>query len=74
MYRLIGIIKVSRVSIFQTKNFYLGKFLEGLAMEVVGLFDGDLVYFTNIWYILWLFGIFFPFWYVVPRKIWQPWV
>jgi membrane protease YdiL (CAAX protease family) len=26
-----------------------------------------------IWYILWLFGLFFPFWYVVPRKIWQPW-
>jgi hypothetical protein len=26
-----------------------------------------------IWYILRLFGIFFPFWYVVPRKIWQPW-
>jgi hypothetical protein len=22
--------------------------------------------------ILWLFGIFFPFWYVVQRKIWQP--
>jgi hypothetical protein len=29
---------------------------------------------------LWLFGIFFgylvyfsPFWYCVPRKIWQPW-
>jgi hypothetical protein len=21
--------------------------------------------------IFWLFGIFFPFWYVVPRKIWQ---
>jgi hypothetical protein len=22
-----------------------------------------------------IFGIFFPFWYVVPRKIWQPcWV
>jgi hypothetical protein len=20
------------------------------------------------------FGIFFPFWYVVPRKIWQPWL
>jgi hypothetical protein len=19
------------------------------------------------------FGIFFPFWYAVPRKIWQPW-
>jgi hypothetical protein len=25
-------------------------------------------------YILWLFGIFFPFWYVAARKIWQPWV
>jgi hypothetical protein len=22
---------------------------------------------------LWLFGIFFPFWYFVARKIWQPW-
>jgi hypothetical protein len=34
----------------------------------------------EIWYILGAFGIFcgnlvyfFPFWYVVPRKIWQPW-
>jgi hypothetical protein len=25
-------------------------------------------------YILWLFGIFSPFWYVVPRKIWQHWL
>jgi hypothetical protein len=46
-----------------------------------------LVYFMVIWYILWSFGIFcghlvyfmaiwyipiFPFWYVVPRKIWSP--
>jgi hypothetical protein len=22
--------------------------------------------------ILWSFGIFFPFWYIVTRKIWQP--
>jgi hypothetical protein len=37
--------------------------------------------FTTIWYIvrpfgifyIRLFGIFFQFWYVVPRKIWQPW-
>jgi hypothetical protein len=36
-------------------------------------------YFSAIWHILWAFGIFggylgmfFPFWYVVPRKIWQP--
>jgi hypothetical protein len=42
-------------------------------MEHVGIFYGYLVYFVFIWYILWLFGIFFPFWYVVPRKIWQPW-
>jgi hypothetical protein len=31
--------------------------------------------FSAIWCILWLWwslGIFFPFWYVVSRKIWQP--
>jgi hypothetical protein len=27
-----------------------------------------------IWYILWQFGIFSPFWYFGPRKIWQPWI
>jgi hypothetical protein len=39
-----------------------------------------LVYFTAIWYILWTlgifcgkFGIFFRFWLVLTRKIWQPW-
>jgi hypothetical protein len=50
-------------------------------MEVAGLFYGHVVYFTAIWYryivafwyMLWLFGIVFPFWYVEPRKIWQPW-
>jgi hypothetical protein len=25
-------------------------------------------------YILWSFGIFFPFWHVVPKKIWHPWL
>jgi hypothetical protein len=34
--------------------------LLGLAMEEVGLFYGLLVYFTDIWYSLWLFGIFYP--------------
>jgi hypothetical protein len=42
-------------------------------MEDVGLFDDfRSTYFTAIfvdfiiiWYILWQFGIFFPFWYVV---------
>jgi hypothetical protein len=33
-----------------------------------------LVYIIDIGYILWSFGIFFPLWYVVTRKIWQPWL
>jgi hypothetical protein len=40
------------------------------------IFYGHLVYFMDTWYILWTFSIFcsnlFSFWYVVPRKIWQP--
>jgi hypothetical protein len=40
--------------------------------HLVYVFDGHLVHYMTIWYILWPFGIFFPFWYVVPRKIWQP--
>jgi hypothetical protein len=36
------------------------------------LFYDHLVYFVAIWYILWPFGILFPFWYVVLRQIWQP--
>jgi hypothetical protein len=31
-----------------------------------------LVYFVAIWYVLWPLGVFFPFRYVLPRKIWQP--
>jgi hypothetical protein len=27
-------------------------------MENIGIFYGHLVYFTAIWYILWIFGIF----------------
>jgi hypothetical protein len=33
---------------------------------LVGTFYAYLVYFMLTWY-------FFPFWYVEPRKIWQPW-
>jgi hypothetical protein len=51
----------------------------GLAMEDVGIFYGDSVYFMAIWYNLKRLGIFcsnleyfYPFWYDVPRKIWQP--
>jgi hypothetical protein len=28
--------------------------------------------FTAVWYKLWSFGIFFPFWYGWTNKIWQP--
>jgi hypothetical protein len=50
------------------------------------LFYCQFIYFMAIWYILWSygifyshlvylfcghFGIFFPFWYFVPRRIWQ---
>jgi hypothetical protein len=38
-----------------------------------GLFYGYLVDFVAIWYTLWIFDIFFPFWYVGPSKIWQRW-
>jgi hypothetical protein len=48
-------------------------------MEDVGIFSGHLVYVTAISHIVWTFGIicgnlvhFPPFWYIVPRKIWQP--
>jgi hypothetical protein len=50
-------------------------------MEDVGIFYKRLIHFTVFYYILWIFGIvcgnlvyFSPFWYFVPRKIWQPWL
>jgi hypothetical protein len=50
-------------------------------MENVSIFYDHLVYFTAIGNVLWPFGIFCddlvyfsPFWYVVLRKIWQPWL
>jgi hypothetical protein len=58
---------------FQTKNTNLGKFWRVLQWKF-------LVYFMVICTILRPFGVFYgylvyfsPFWYVVPRKIWQPW-
>jgi hypothetical protein len=40
----------------------------------IGIFNGYLIYFRVIWYILWsfLYIYFPPFWYGLPRKIWQP--
>jgi hypothetical protein len=41
---------------FQTKNPNLGKILEVLAMEDVGIVYGHLIHFTVFYYILWTFG------------------
>jgi hypothetical protein len=66
---------------FRIKNPNLGKFWRVLHRKMlVHFMDTCLVRFTVFCYILWTFGIvcgnlvyFFPFWYFVPRKIWQPW-
>jgi hypothetical protein len=49
-------------------------------MEDIGTFYGHLVQFTVFCYIFLTFvkvrgnwAYFIPFWYFVPRKIWQPW-
>jgi hypothetical protein len=44
-------------------------------MENLGIFLGHSVYFVyiiDIWHIFLTFGVFFPFWYILTRKIWQP--
>jgi hypothetical protein len=57
---------------FQTKNTDLGKFWKVLQWKMLAflwpfcLFNGQMVYFMAIWYILGSFGNFSPFWYVVP--------
>jgi hypothetical protein len=65
--------------LFSNQKSKVGLILQGLAMEDVGIFRGHLIHFTVFCYISWPFGIvggnlvyFFPFWYFVPRKIWQP--
>jgi hypothetical protein len=63
--------RVARWYIFKPKI----TILEGLALEDVGIFYGHLVYFTairHIWVYLSSFGMFYPFWYFVSRRIWQP--
>jgi hypothetical protein len=41
---------------FSNQNAKFGLFLEGLAMEDVGISYRQLVYFPTIWYTLWTFG------------------
>jgi hypothetical protein len=71
--------RAARWYFFQTKHPNLGKFWSGLKWKMsenfmaiwnilrpFGTFYGHLVR----W---WQFGIFSLFWYIVSRKIWQPW-
>jgi hypothetical protein len=37
-------------------------------LEKVGIVYDHLYYFMAVWYGLWSFGIFFPFWYVWTKK------
>jgi hypothetical protein len=70
--------RVARWHIFKPKIPIWVTFL-CLALEDVVVSFVHLVYFmalrytyiVDIWYVWWLFGIFFPVWYLVPRKIWQ---
>jgi hypothetical protein len=71
--------RVARWHIFKPKKTDLGKLLEGLANEDVGILYVHLAYLMAIWHSLWPFGIccayllyFSPFRYVAPRTIWQP--
>jgi hypothetical protein len=63
--------------LFSDQKLQLVYILEGLAMDDVSVFYGHLLYFVAICYILWPFCgnlvYISPFWYIEPRKIWQPW-
>jgi hypothetical protein len=70
---------------YQTKNPNLGKFCWVLQWKRVAYFMAILVYFRPFSILLWhlvicgylvyfmIIKYFFPFWYFVPGKIWQPW-
>jgi hypothetical protein len=63
---------------FHTKmpnGAYFGRLWSGK----YGVFYGHLIFSVPFWYILWTVGtfcshfdVFSAFWFVVPRKIWQP--
>jgi hypothetical protein len=61
--------RVARRHIFKPKNPNLGKFWRVLQWKMLVYFNGHLVYFRAIWYILWTFGIFSRF---VQRKSGNP--
>jgi hypothetical protein len=54
--------------IFSNQKYQFWQFFEGLAMEDVVTFNGQLVYFMAFWYILRLFTIYFPFLVCCAKK------
>jgi hypothetical protein len=65
--------------LFSNQKSQFGKILEDLARKNIGIFYDHWVNFAATGSILWPFFIFCghlvyfsPFWYLVPRKIWQP--
>jgi hypothetical protein len=65
--------------IFSYQKSHFGYILERLGVKNVGIFCGQLKYFTaisdSLWHLIILssFGLFFPaLVYYISRKIWQP--
>jgi hypothetical protein len=60
--------------IFSKQKYQFGQILEGLEMGTIGIFYGYLDHCVFNVHLVFLssIGIFAPFWYIVPRKIWQP--
>jgi hypothetical protein len=64
---------------FQTKNPCLGKHWRVMQWKMLVYVMAIRSIFCPVAlgmalkYILWSFGKFIPFWFIEPRKIWQPW-
>jgi hypothetical protein len=76
-----GLIQGCLAVNFQAEKSHFGYILEGLAWKMLEYFVavcniwqpfGIHMYLMAIWYNLWSYGVFFTFWYVAPRKTWQP--
>jgi hypothetical protein len=70
--------RVARWFLFEPKIpiwVNLGGYCNGRCWYILwpfGQLSGHLAYLMAIWYMLHRFGTFYTFWYVVPRRIWQP--
>jgi hypothetical protein len=63
-----------RDGIFSYQKFPIGDVLEGLGMENVGIIICICSFGMFFWFMYFCCHLvyFYKFWYVVPRKIWQP--